>query len=94
MTKEKPKKKALPEKAEPTNNRGKLIKALIIGGTFVAIAILSIVTQGPGNGWPGPGVIVARILLFAACTAVYFVMLYRMQASRRSDEQNRRTDKK
>lgn len=88
------KKKAPPEVAGKNNNRGTLIKALIIGGTFAAIAILSIVTQGPGDGWPGAGVVALRIILLSACALVYFWMLYHTRARRQNDEQKSQPGKK
>jgi hypothetical protein len=88
----------VPEKVapgpEPANGRATLIKTIIIVGTFAAIAILSIITQGAGNARPGIGIIAARIVLLSACTALYFVMLYRTRVSRRNEEQKRRTAKK
>ena len=63
-----------------------LIKMLIIVGTFVAIATLSIVTQGPDDGWPSVSVVVARIVLLSACAAIYFGMLYHTRASRQNEK--------
>lgn len=83
------KKNAPPEEAGKNNNRGKLIKALMIGGTFAAIVILSIVTQGSDAGWPGAGVVALRILLLSACAVVYFWMLYHTRASRQNSEQKK-----
>lgn len=88
------KKQTLPEKIEPTNNKSKLIKTLIIAGTFAAIATLSIVTQGPGDGWPSAGVVAVRIVLLSACTAIYFWMLYHTRASRQNEKQKPQTGKK
>ena len=70
-----PKKQPGPEKKEAPNSRGTLIKAVIIGATFLAIALLSLVTQGSGNGRPGAGIVAVRIVLLSACSAVYFLML-------------------
>ncbi len=85
MAKKKPEPEK-PAKKEPVKNRSKIIKALIIGGTFAAIAILSIITQGPGGARPAPGVIAMRILLLSVCSALYFWMLYYTQSSRQNDK--------
>ena len=88
------KKELLPVEPEAGNNKGKLIKVLIIVGTFIAIAVLSIVTQGQGGGWPAASVIAIRIALLSLCTVVYFLMLYYTQASRAKDAQKPQTGKK
>ncbi|UCD59130.1 MAG: hypothetical protein JSV16_08585 [Candidatus Hydrogenedentota bacterium] len=88
------KRKALPERVELSANRNKLVKALIIGGTFAAIAILSIVTRSPGNAWPSLTVVAIRIVLLSACTAVYFWMLYRTKTNRQNDKQKPQAGRK
>jgi len=88
------KKELLPIEPEAGNNKGKLIKVLIIAGTFIAIVVLSIVTQGPGSGWPAMSVIAIRIALLSLCTVIYFLMLYYTQASRAKDTQKPQTGKK
>ena len=87
------KKELLPIKPEAGNNKGKLIKMLIIAGTFLAIAVLSIVTQGQGGGWPAASVIAIRIALLSLCTVIYFLMLYYTQASRAKDTERERIAK-
>ena len=82
------------QNVEPSGNRGKLIKALIIGGTFGAIAALSILAQGNGNGWPAPSVIAIRFGLLSACSLVYFWMLYRTKAARDNNTQKPQPRKK
>jgi len=74
------------ENIEPTRNRSKLIKPLIIVGTFAAIAALSIVTQGEGGGWPAPSVIAIRFGLLSACSLVYFWMLSRTKVGGENDK--------
>lgn len=87
-------KKTIPEKTEPRNGKARLIKALIIAGTFLAVAALSIVTRGPDDGWPSPGVIAARIVLLSGCTVVYFGMLYYTRASRQNQKPKQLSGKK
>ncbi len=88
------KKKSPQEETGKNNRRSRFIKALMIGGTFVAIAILSIVTQGPGDRWPSAGVVALRIILLSACAVVYFLMLYHTRASRQNSEQKSQPGKK
>ena len=75
------------EKSAAGNGKGALIKAIIIAGTFAAIAILSIITRGANDGSPSAGVIAARIVLLSACTVVYFGMLYYTRTSRQNEKQ-------
>jgi hypothetical protein len=87
----KPEQKIEPE-AETAS--GGLIKMLIIGGTFAAILLLSIITKGADDGWPSAGVVGARIVLLSACAAIYFGMLYHTRASRRNEKPNPQAAKK
>lgn len=88
------KRKILDENVEPSGNRSKLIKPLIIGGTFVAMAALSILTKGDNGGWPAPSVIATRFGLLSACSLVYFWMLSRTKSSREDDKQKSQPRKK
>ena len=82
------------ENIEPGGNRSKLIKPLIIGGTFAAIAALSILTQGDGGGRPAPSVIAIRFGLLSACSLVYFWMLSRTKTGSENDKKKPQPRKK
>jgi hypothetical protein len=84
----------LPETNEQGNNKSTPIKALIVAGTFLAIATLSVVTRGLNDARPSAGVIAVRIALLSACTVVYFGMLYHTRASRLKDKKEPATGKK
>ncbi len=83
-----------PDKPKQKNNRGKLIQALIVAGTFAAIVALSIVTGGPHDTRPSTNVIVVRIVLLAGLTVLYFVMLYYTMGNHRSKKKDSQPDKK
>ena len=88
------KKEPLGENIEPPGNRSKLIKPLIIGGTFAAIAALSILTQENGGGWPAPSVIAIRFGLLSGCSLVYFWMLSRTKAGGEKEKEKPRRRKR
>jgi len=69
------------------NGMAGMIKALIIVSTFIAIAVLSVFSQGPDNTSPGIGVVAIRFSLLSVCAMVYFLMLYLTRLSRQKDEQ-------
>jgi hypothetical protein len=69
------------------NGMAGMIKALIIVSTFVAIALLSVFSQGPDSTGPGIGVVAIRFSLLSVCATVYFLMLYLTRLSRQKSEQ-------
>ncbi|RJP67227.1 MAG: hypothetical protein C4532_14955 [Candidatus Abyssobacteria bacterium SURF_17] len=82
------------EQSKTGTNRGKLIKALIIAGTFAGIVLLSLLSRVPGGELPSVSVVLLRTALLSVCTLVYFWMLYYMQASNRNGKQKSRGDRK
>jgi hypothetical protein len=77
-----------PNKTGQKNNRGKLIQALIVVGTFAALAVLSIVTQGPHDTRPSAKVVIVRIVLLSVLTALYFAMLYYTMGNHRGKKKD------
>lgn len=88
------KKEPSPTKPEAGNNKSRIIKIIIMAGTFLSIAVLSIITRGQNGGWPSTGVIIIRIALLSLCTIIYFLMLYYTQAGREKDSQKPQPGKK
>ena len=83
-----------PDKTRQKNNRGKLIQALIVAGTFAAIVLLSIVTKGPNDARQTTNVIIVRIVLLAGLTVLYFVMLYYTMGNHRGKKKDSQVSNK
>ncbi|GAB4350139.1 MAG: hypothetical protein Kow0099_33540 [Candidatus Abyssubacteria bacterium] len=78
--------KPIPAKVEPQpNSQAKLIQWLIIGGTFAAIVILSVVAKGPEGEPPGVVTVAIRIVSLSVLSLIYFWMLYHTRAGREKD---------
>lgn len=75
------------EPSEKKADKTKLIEAAMIAGTFVAIALLSVVTEGPGDTWPDWRIILTRIALLSVTSAIYFYMLLSTRTNPKGDAQ-------
>ena len=82
------------ERLEKAPNKSQWIRAAIIAGTFAAIALLSVVTQGPGETRPDWQIILTRIALLSVTTVIYFYMLFSTRLNRKDDTQQEKPKKK
>jgi hypothetical protein len=87
-------KETLPKANATDSGSNGFIKALIVGGTFFAIVIISVVAKGPNDSWPSAVVIAIRIGLLSLFTLIYFLMLNHTQAKRPKDKGRQQIGKK
>ncbi len=89
-----PKQAAHAAEPESENGMAGVIKVTIIVATFVAIAALSVFTQGLDDKGPGVGVVVIRFALLSTFAVIYFLMLYMTRQSRQNADKKSQAQKK
>jgi hypothetical protein len=82
-----------PASASGGNGMAGIIKTVIIAATFISIAVLSVISQGPDGKLPGVGVMAIRFGLLSLCALIYFVMLNFARLSRKGQGEKPQPEK-